>query len=170
MKPTQKARMFSEAVGNAVAFGASITCCDVFNAPSIRGYVHHVRVDNTVVVRLTEAFSNDFFNAWLERMEEAEGIALERKHDSCDYGVLVVRHKDTVSLSVARHYYSVSSAVEGAEQEMTVSSVYDLSQIMVPIKLEAHGRVPGTDGFWEQRENREYEYIPYDEEYNRGTD
>ena len=170
MRPTQKARMFSEAVGNAVAFGASITCCDVFNSPSIRGFVHHVRVDNTLVVRLIDAFSKDVFGAWLERMEEAEGMALERKHDSCDYGVLVVRHKDTVSLSVARHYYSVSSAVEGAEQEMTVSSIYDLSEIMTPIKLEAHGRVPGTDGFWQQRENREYEYIPYDDEYNRGIE
>ncbi len=170
MRPTQKARMFSEAVGNAVAFGASITCCDVFNSPSIRGFVHHVRVDNTLAVRLIDAFSKDVFGAWLERMEEAEGMALERKHDSCDYGVLVVRHKDTVSFSVARHYYSVSSAVDGAEQEMTVSSVYDLSEIMIPIKLEAHGRVPGTDGFWEQRENREYEYIPYDEEYNRGIE
>jgi hypothetical protein len=170
MKPTLEARIYAEVAGRALAFGHCVTCCDIFNTPKNDGYIHFLREPREARWAITQAFTVDSFRHWKHMMDLAEGVAIERGHDQCDYGVAVIRIADNIHMKLIRHYYSQHSALNGAEAEMTESSVYDMRAWDRPIYLEDHGKVPGTDSFWEYRQKGEYEHIPYDDGYNRRND
>lgn len=168
MKPTREARVYAEAAGQALSFGYCVTCCDIFNTPKLDGYIHYLREPHEARWSMTHAFTADSFHHWKHMMAMAEEVAIERGHDQCEYGVCIYTIGDKVHMKLVRHYYSRYSALNGAEAEMTESAIYEMRAWDRPIRLEDHGKVPGTDeGFWTARENREYEHIPYDDEYNR---
>lgn len=135
MIPTHEARMFAEAIGKAVAFGASITCCDIFNSPTIKGFIHYVPKPQSSNYTLRKSFTDEAFRKWKAMMEVAEVMAHNNGHDPCQYGVVITRYQDTVSMGIGRHYYSLSSAIDSANDD-AVNTVWDLSSIMVPINLE----------------------------------
>ena len=166
MKPTLEARIYAEVAGRALAFGHCVTCCDIFNTPKNDGYIHFLREPHEARWAMTQAFTADTFHHWKHMMDLAEGVAIERGHDQCHYGVAITHQDGTVSMNLIRHYYSQYSALNGAEAEMTESSVRELRAWDRPIRLEDHGKVPGTDSFWECRQKGEYDFIPYDAEYN----
>jgi hypothetical protein len=56
MNNNRQTRIFSDAMGRAVAFGASATTCDVFNLPQSGGYVHGVSDHKEVQTTLDAAF------------------------------------------------------------------------------------------------------------------
>ena len=58
MKNNSQTRNYAEAMGQAMAFGISVTCCDIFNNPQTRGYIHGVcygvaihRMGDVVIMR-----------------------------------------------------------------------------------------------------------------------
>lgn len=166
MKVTRQSRNYAETVGHAVAFGVCVTTCDVFQNPTMAGYIHSVRDTSELSIAVSEAFSSAAFFEWTLLMRRAEDLAHERDDDTCGYGVCLVRTGNRLSMSIVRHYYGLDTALHGAEMEMTESAVYAIEDYDTPIYLEENGFVPGTDGFYEQRANYELEYIHYDKEYN----
>ena len=149
-----------------MAFGVCVTTCDVFQQPTMAGYIHSVRDTAELSIDVSEAFSSAAFFEWTTLMRKAEDLAHERDHDTCGYGVCLVRTGNRLSMSIVRHYYGLDTALQEAEHEMTESAVYGIEDYDTPIYLNEHGFIPGTDGFYEQRANYEIEYIPYDKEYN----
>lgn len=104
---------------------------------------------------------------WKELMEEAENIANHRGHDQCEYGVLIEYTPSIgIHMQVARHSLNIDVILNSAENEMSEDKVYYLPEWKQAIYIEQHGKVPGTSEFWERRAKGEYEYIPYDNEYN----
>jgi len=124
--------MFAEAVGKAVAFGASVTVCDIFNAPNIKGYIHYVPEPQKFITSLRQAFTMDAFREWKRMMEEAEIMAHNLNVDPCRYGVAITRNRDTVGMGIVIHYYSLPSITDSAK-EHNVDTVWDLADIMTPI-------------------------------------
>lgn len=164
---TRQSRNYAETVGHAVAFGICMTKCDVFQGATMDGYIHGVRDQAEAQIDLKRAFTQDAFEHWTRMMRLAEDLAHTRGHDPCDYGVVITRLGDKVIMSLARHGYFRDKALDTAEAEMTESAVFDLSDYDNPLYLEEHNRIPGTDGFYEQRAGGEIDYIPYDGEYNK---
>ena len=166
MKNNSNTRTFAEAMGQAMAFGISVTTCDVFNNSTHRGFIHGVRQPNEIEVESKSAFTMDTHLAWRKLMYDTETLAYQRGHTPCTYGTCIIRNGDRLFMSIVRHFDYVEDALDGAEAEMTESAVYNIADADVPIYLEENGRVPGTDGFFEAYERYEYEYVPYDDEYN----
>lgn len=132
MIPTQEARMFAEALGKAVAFGASVTCCDIFNSPTIKGYIHYVPEPQNFITTLRQAFTEDAFRRWKEMMENAEVMAYDAKEDPCKYGVVITRNRDSIGMGIGCHYYSLSSANDSALAH-NADTLWDLADILTPI-------------------------------------
>lgn len=168
LPPTNDARIYAEAIGKARAFGVCLTSCDVFTVASTSGYVHYLRHPGGMTMSVHDAFdSTRCFLYWKELMEEAENIAVHRKHDQCDYGVLIEYAPDLgIHMRVARYSRGLSTILDSAEAEMSETEVRDLRDWKTCIYLEENGKVPGTPEFWELRAKGEYDYIPYDNEYN----
>ena len=168
MKVSRQSRNYVEAVGHAVAFGICATVCDVFQQPTMNGYIHGVRDVSEAQLDLKQAFTDDAFQHWTRLMRKAEDLAHSRGHDPCQYGVYIYALINNVLImALCRHSYSMETALDNAEAEMTESWLFDMSDLDKLIRLEDHGREPGTDGFYEQRANFEFDYdIPYDDEYN----
>jgi hypothetical protein len=135
MKPTQEARMFAEALGKAVAFGASVTCCDIFNSPTVKGYVHYVPEPQNFITTLRQAFTNDALDTWKRLMDVAENVAIDLKEDPCKYGVVITRNRDSIGMGIGCHHYSLSSANDSALAH-NADTVWDLADIMTPITVE----------------------------------
>ena len=166
MKNNPNTRAFAEAMGQAMAFGISLVTCDVFNNSSSRGFIHGVRVDGSVQLNVRDAFTMDTHLAWRKLMYDTETLAYQRGHTPCTYGTVITRNRDILMMSIVRHFDYIEDALTSAEQEMTESLIYNIQEPDVPIYLQDNDRVPGTDGFWEAYDNEEFDYVPYDAEYN----
>ena len=170
LQPTADARIYAEALGKARVLGVCLTSCDVFTTCATTGYVHYLRHPNGVTDFVDDWFDDPrMFMYWKELMEESSAIARHRGHDECEYGVLI-EYEPTVgiTMSVARFSRSIDIILDSAENEMSEDKVYYLREWKDAIYIEQHGKVPGSPEFWSRRANGEYEYIPYDEDYNKG--
>jgi len=144
MKMSRQSRNYAETVGYAVAFGFSMTTCDVFQQPTTSGFVHGVRGLTECQLDLKHIFTTDSFRQWTRMMRQAEDLAHKRDHDPCQYGVCIVRLGDKFIMKVARHEYLLEKALGNAEDETTESWVTDINNVDEPIYLESYGLVPGT--------------------------
>ena len=148
MNNNRQTRIFADAMGRAVAFGASATTCDVFNLPQSSGYIHGVSDHKEAQTTMDSAFAMDTFEVWRTMMHEAESLAHERGHDPCSYGVAILRTGNVITLLRVRHHNFMGLALDAAENEGTESSIWELENPDEFIYLHDHGRVPkgGTDG------------------------
>jgi hypothetical protein len=146
MKNNSQTRNYAEAMGQAMAFGISVTCCDIFNNPQNRGYIHGVCDGYEGQLDTKTAFTMDSYYFWRDLMYKAESMGHARGHDPCGYGVAIHRMGDVVIMRTVRCHDYLERALDGAESEGTESTVIDMSDLDKSIYLQEHGRVPGTDG------------------------
>ena len=142
MKNNSNTRTFAEAMGQAMAFGISVTTCDVFNNSTHRGFIHGVRQPNEIQVESKSAFTMDTHLAWRKLMYDTETLAYQRGHTPCTYGTCILRNGDRLFMSIVRHFDYVEDALDGAEAEMTESAVYNIADADVPIYLEENRARP----------------------------
>jgi len=167
MKNTSQSRNFAESMGQAMAFGIGVTCCDIFSSPQVSGYVHGVRHGEEAQFDIKSAFTIDKYLLWRDMMHKAELMGSRRDHDPCGYGVAIHRTGPLITMQTIRCHMFMENALDSAESEMTERFIYHISDCDALIYLEQHGKIPGsTEGFVEGYENYEHEYVPYDGEYN----
>ncbi len=146
MKNNAQTRNFAEAMGQAMAFGASVTCCDLFNNSRSHGYFHGIREHHEAQLDTSTAFTMDTYFMWRDFMYRAETIGHDRYQDPCSYGVVIIRNGDKVFMRVIRHHLYLEDALDASENEGTESCVWSVEQPDTAIYLEQHGRTPGTQG------------------------
>jgi len=150
MKNNAQTRSYVEAVGQAMAFGVGVTCCDLFNNPKVSGYVHGVNSGQEAQISFEGAFTMDSYYFWRDLMYKSETIGHTRGQDPCGYGVAIHRVGKYLIMKSVRCHIFLDNALDGAEYEGTESAVIDMSDLDKSIYLEEHGRVPGTYGELEE--------------------
>lgn len=150
MKNNSQTRSYAEAVGQAMAFGLGVTCCDIFNNPKVSGYIHGVNCGQEAQIPTADGFTMDSYFFWRDMMYKAETLGHQRNQDPCDYGVAIHRMGDVLIMKTVRCHTFFENALDGAEEEGTESTIIDVSDLDKSIYLEEHGRVPGTYGELEE--------------------
>ena len=135
MKKTREARIYAEAVGKAVAFGIVATTCDIITTPTMSGYIHSIPEPNEWgTAPLASAFDTNAMERWVALMTKAEDLSIERKQDSCTYGVCIMRSGTFVSMSIVRHHFSLNDAIDSAVAD-GMDTVYNLHDYDEPIPV-----------------------------------
>lgn len=144
MKNNSQTRNYAEAMGQAMAFGASVTCCDLFSNTCAKGYFHGLRDHHEAQLDTSTAFTMDSYFMWRDFMYRAETIGHNRQQDPCSFGVVIIRIGNKVTFKVIRHHLFLEDALDAAEEEGTESCVWSTEHPDTAVYLDKHGRTPGT--------------------------